>query len=112
MNRMTRAELLQWQYDWGHRGTTFDKDGVSIYPYMGSVSDETLFMCFRYKNMSGVLHPDNGYRGPQPDGRDYYPLVRVSPSLSTNLRYHPACDPDMDTIAATIVAVWKDFIEG
>jgi len=109
---MTRDELRAWQQSWDRSGTSYAKDGVRIDPYLGGYEHKPMFMVFRYKNMTGVLHADNGYLGPQPDGKDYYPLVRVSPSLSDEGRFNPTVTPQMDAIVAAIIKVWDDFTKG
>lgn len=107
---MTLNELRAWQHEWETGDQSFSRDGVQIYPYRGGSENKPVFRVFTYKKMRGVLHADNGYLGPQPDGRDYYPLVCVAPSLSQESRFNPCVSPDMETIAAAIINVWNDFI--
>ena len=106
---MTGAELVAWRRSWDHDGTVYEKDGVRIGSYIGGYEHKPMFRVFSYKNMSGCLHADNGYLGPQPDGKDYYPLVRISPTLSQDSRFNPAVPPQMEIIAAAIIKVWRDF---
>lgn len=116
MNRitMTSRELDEWKNGWPAEVAklgTFKKDGVTISAHL-TYDGHPLFVTFAYKNARGVLHPDNGYLGPQPGGKDYYPLVRVSPSFSSDSRFTPTVAPELPTIAEAIIQSWNKFIAG
>jgi len=117
---MNKKELFDWQHSGWKKDMQFigvyKYNEVTIAPYLihDNVSDKmtVLYVTFNYKNMRGLLHEDNGYLGPQPDGKDFYPLIRVSPSLSDDCRFNPTVEPNLTTIASAIINVWNDFIKG
>ncbi len=106
---LTRKELEAWKEQWERGGTTYTKDNVHIYPYRSS-DGKPLFTLFKYGNLRGILHPDNGYLGNQPDGKDYYPLVRISLSLTDESRFNPTVEPNLDGIVKAIINLCNNYV--
>ncbi len=104
---LTRQELREWQYD----GFVNSIKGQlpSFIDDVGFCLTTTNTLSFRYKNGSGLVFPDNGYLGEQPGGKNYYPLVRLSPSYSEDCRFAVTCEPHLNIIAASIKESWRKF---
>ena len=104
MTVMTEKELADWKKNWVAEFIQgpVEVDGVCFGRFALSVS-------FRYKNASGLIFPDNGYLGPQPDGKNYYPLLRLSCRYSDECRFNPTVEPDIRSVAAAIKKSWDDF---
>jgi hypothetical protein len=67
---------------------------------------------FSYKDgrCTGLAFPDNGYLGKNKDGKDYYPLLRLSCRYSKDSRYNPGdIQPDLESLVSAILQSWKDF---
>lgn len=104
---MTQKELSDWRHgEWVAEFSSVlpvQVDGVWFGRSVLSVS-------FRYKNSQGLIFPDNGYLGPQPDGKDYYPLLKLSCRHSDECRFNPSgIPPDIHSVAEAIKKSWEDF---
>ncbi len=103
----THAELREWQH------TGFITAVKTRLP--ATIGEVRLYLSFNgslafsYKNARGLVFPDNGYLGPRPDGRDYYPLLRLSPGYSDDLRFGGTCQPTLEAVAAAVKESWRKF---
>ena len=64
---------------------------------------------FRYGNATGLIFADNGYLGQQLDGKNYYPMVRLSARYSDECKFNPTCEPELQSIAAAVKDSWRKF---
>lgn len=66
---------------------------------------------FKYKNATGMIRPDNGYLGQQPDKKNYYLLWKLSCQFSQNLKFNPSFQPNLQSAAQAVINSWNDFIK-
>lgn len=66
-------------------------------------------IAFHYKNGHGLVFSDNGYLGEQPDGRNYYPLLKLSVSYSQESRFNPSFEPNLAAAVSAIKQSWDKF---
>jgi hypothetical protein len=111
MEFMTSREIKLWNID-GYRKYLRIQykfpvtiNGVTFY-------DESILISFRYKNCRGLIHPTNGYIGEQEDKKNYYPLLKVSMSFSSEMKYNPTFSPSLDVASSEIKESWKLFTQG
>lgn len=64
---------------------------------------------FRYKNATGLIHPDNGYNGKTESGKDYYLLWTLSCNYSNDMKYNPSFSPDLESAAEAVINSWEQF---
>ena len=103
---LTRSELNDW------RSTYADTLMPEKYMDINDVSfhkTDTGCIGFNYKNARGLIFPDNGYLGEQPDGRNYYPLLKLSVSYSQECKFNPSFPPNLASAVSAIMQSWKLF---
>lgn len=107
MITMTRTELQTWKQNYVKEvlgGKPYiEINGV----YIGR--SRTNCLTFSFKKAQGLVFADNGYLGPQKDGKDYYPQVKLSPFYTNEAGYCPSCDPTPEAIASAVKESWKSF---
>ena len=110
---MNLKELLEWKSKGFReelkRSHTFpcEVDGVSF-----RLETAVAVLSFRYKNSTGLIYPDNGFRGHLPSGDDYYPLAALSCRFDDQRKYNPSVEPNLKAIAGAVINSWELFISG
>lgn len=104
MSHLTHSELREAQASY--------LSGLELPAVVGGVvfrKTECGTLHFAYGNARGLIFPDNGYWGPQADGKDYYLLWRLSPHYSSELRFSPTVSPNLESAAQEIRRTWDLF---
>lgn len=104
---MTKSELADFSNDFS-KAILGDKESISIDGVFLKKAFKSS-LTFSMGNARGCIFPNNGYRGHQPEGKDYYPLALISPSYSNEHKYCPTCEPNVVSIVSAIKSSWRSF---
>lgn len=107
---MTKKELFDWQNSFQHELLPEKRASVDdVHFFLNSINS----VCFSYKKAEGLFFADNGFIGYKPDGKNYYPLVKIRPTSFGNgsVTYDRYCEPNLKSMAKLIKEMWSDFIQ-
>jgi len=102
---LTSEELKEWENNYTQillPNGPVTVDGVCFSEFYSSIK-------FRYGNATGLIFKSNGYLGQQPDGKNYYPMVRLSARYSNECKFNPICEPNLAAMAAAVKESWRKF---
>jgi hypothetical protein len=113
MNRqlMTQQQFIGWKYHgWLDELKMLHKFPVTILNVQFCLEFNGSGVSFRYGNhCSGLIFPDNGYLGPQSDGKDFYPLLKLSSSYSQECKFNRSTEPNLEAVTKEVIDSWNEF---